>query len=100
MAGKWNMVLYDLCGVKMLPADAQMTMTLDLTKNGKGTLDINGEAQEVKWEKDDTLITIWLKEGAVWGGHTATWEDGYLIWYWEHEGAAGEVLPRTGGERV
>lgn len=86
MAGKWNMVLYDLCGVKMLQEDAQITLSLDFQKNGKGNLDANGQAESFKWEKDDTLITVWLKDGPISRGHTATWEDGYLIWYWEHEG--------------
>ena len=86
LSGKWDMILLESDGVKVTAEEAGGSISLEFQKNGKATLTTEEGSQDCKWEKDDTLITVWLKDGAVWRGHTATWEDGYFIWYWDNDG--------------
>ena len=93
MEGKWELVAYDYYGVKMLPEDEETYMSMEFNKNGKVTYTLDDDSEEYKWEKDDTLITIWVPEGAVSKGHTAVLdEDDYFTLYWNYEGASVKMI--------
>ena len=101
MAGKWEIVLYDLSGVKMLPEDAETYMSFEFKDNGITTYTLDGETEDYKWEKDGELVTIWVPEGAVSKGHTAVLEDGddYFTLYWDYEGTPVQMIfAREGSE--
>lgn len=86
MAGKWVLVTYDYLGVKMLPEDADTKMSFEFKDNGMTTFTLDNEHEDYKWEKNDTLVTIWVPEGGVSKGHTAVLEDNYFTLYWNYEG--------------
>ena len=101
MAGKWVLVVYDYMGVKMLPEDVETQMSFEFKDNGKVTYTLDDESEDYKWEKDDTLITIWVPEGIVSKGHTAVLEDDYFTLYWNYEGASVQMIyAREGTDAV
>lgn len=85
MAGDWQLVLYDIYGVKMLTEDTGVNMSVAFGEDGKATFDIDGETEEHKWEKDGNLVTVWVDEGAgVSKGRTADLEGDFFTLYWKY----------------
>ena len=101
MAGKWVLVVYDYMGVKMLPEDEETQMSFEFKDNGKVTYTLDDESEDYKWEKDDTLITIWVPEGGVSKGHTAVLEEDYFTLYWNYEDTPVKMIyAREGSDAV
>ena len=92
MAGKWDLVLYDMYGVKMFPEDEETQMSFEFKPNGTTEYTLNGETEEYKWEKDDDLITIWVPEDMVSKGHTAVLDGDYFTLYWNYEGTSLQMI--------
>lgn len=86
MAGKWQLVLYDYYGVKMIPSDADTYMAFEFKDNGKTTFTLDEETEDYKWEKDGDLVTVWVKDGAVSRGKTAVVEGDMFTLYWDYNG--------------
>lgn len=91
MEGKWNMVLADMYDVKMKTEDLDTQMAFEF-KGNKATYILDGETETYDWEKDDTLITIWVPDGPVKKGHTAVLEDNYFTLYWNLDGTPVKLI--------
>ena len=63
LSGNWKLVLYDLYDVKLLPE-----------------------------EKDDTLLTIWVPDGAASRGRSAVLEGDSLTVYWKYDDAPVKMI--------
>lgn len=101
MAGKWDLVLADMYGVKMLPEDIESQMSFEFKDNGKTTYTLDGETEDYNWEKDESLITIWVKDGGVSKGHTATLDGDSFTLYWDYDGEPIKMIyAREGSDAV
>ena len=92
LSGNWKLVLYDLYDVKMLPEDQGTEMTLVFSDDGTLTWNVDGTEETYKWEKDDTLLTIWVPDGAVSRGRSAVLEGDSLTVYWKYDDAPVKMI--------
>ena len=101
MAGKWQLVVYDYYGVKMIPSDEDTYMSFEFKDNGKTTFTLDDETEDYKWEKDNELITIWVKDGAVSKGKTAVLDGDSFTLYWDYNGTPVTMIyAREGTDAV
>ncbi|MBO4897343.1 MAG: lipocalin family protein [Clostridia bacterium] len=78
MAGKWVVVAAEKGG-EVNPQEGEITMQFGA--NGKVDYTIDGETNKYEWEKENSLITIWIKEGSIKRGRTAELEGDTLTLY-------------------
>lgn len=78
MSGKWVLVVTEKGDSTELTEGGA---TMQFGANGKVEYTINGETKKYDWEKENSLITIWIKEGSVKRGRTAELEGDTLTLY-------------------
>ena len=57
MEGKYIAVAGDMLGISLFGEDLE-GFVFELSRGGKGQVIVDGEAESIKWESDDTTITV------------------------------------------